>query len=383
VATAANAFNPQIGVVLSGTYSNLSQDPDDYRLQGFMPGGDETGPGSRSFSLGESEITLSANIDPDFYGQITLSVEADDSIGVEEAFVRTTSLPDGLIATGGRFFSNIGYLNTQHAHNWDFTDTPLVYQALFGGQYSTEGARLSWLAPLDQFVELGVELGNGYSFPGNDVDKNGVNATTFFASTGGDIGDSGSWKALLSYLHTHATQRDYDDIDSTGANVTNAFSGDSDTWGAGIVYKWAPNGNMLDTNLTLQGEYFYRNDDGSLMYDVFNQSGGPAWGPYHAAQSGWYFQSVYQFMPRWRVGARYDQLYADTRNISPALNSADFSLLDGYNPNRSTLMIDFSPSEFSRFRLQFANDNSQPDHTDHQIFLQYIMSLGAHGTHPF
>ena len=46
-------------------------------------------------------------------------------------------------------------------------------------------------------------------------------------------------------------------------------------------------------------------------------------------------------------------------------------------------MIDFSPSEFSRFRLQFARDEARFNETDNQVLLQYIMSLGAHGAHKF
>jgi hypothetical protein len=44
-------------------------------------------------------------------------------------------------------------------------------------------------------------------------------------------------------------------------------------------------------------------------------------------------------------------------------------------------MVDWSPTEFSRLRLQYAQDKSRPDATDQQIFLQYILSLGAHGAH--
>jgi hypothetical protein len=72
--TSDNAFNPAISAILTGTYSNLSQDPSTYRRQGFLPAGDETGPGSRSFSLGESELTFSANADHLFKG---ISVSGD------------------------------------------------------------------------------------------------------------------------------------------------------------------------------------------------------------------------------------------------------------------------------------------------------------------
>jgi hypothetical protein len=46
-------------------------------------------------------------------------------------------------------------------------------------------------------------------------------------------------------------------------------------------------------------------------------------------------------------------------------------------------MLDYSPSEFSRFRLQFAADRSRAGVTDHQLVFQYIHSLGAHGGHQF
>jgi hypothetical protein len=46
-------------------------------------------------------------------------------------------------------------------------------------------------------------------------------------------------------------------------------------------------------------------------------------------------------------------------------------------------MVDFNPSEFSRIRLQFAQDRARIGHIDNQISLQYQMSLGAHGAHSY
>jgi hypothetical protein len=46
-------------------------------------------------------------------------------------------------------------------------------------------------------------------------------------------------------------------------------------------------------------------------------------------------------------------------------------------------MVDWSPSEFSRIRLQIARDDSRQGQPDNQVFLQYIVSLGAHGAHTF
>lgn len=385
-AASANAFNPAVSVILGGTYARLSQDPAQYRLQGFVPGG-EIGPGARSFNLGESELTLSANVDPRFAGQLTFSLANDNSVSVEEAFFQTKGLSNGLNLKGGRFLSSIGYLNSVHAHAWDFVDAPLAYQAFFGGQYKPDGLQLKWLAPTDRFLELGVEAGNGTAFPGNDRNRNGIGSAALFAHTGDDIGESASWRAGISYLHTGTSNRTYDDIDSTGAGVTNAITGHANTWIADGIYKWSPSGNATHTSFKLQGEYFRRRESGALAYDTLAQSIGTASGAYASAQSGWYLQGIYQFMPLWRVGLRYDKLYSGTPDIglvsSGALGSADFSRLASWNPSRTSVMFDYSASEFSRFRVQIARDKSRPEATDNQIFLQYIMSLGAHGAHSF
>ena len=92
-------------------------------------------------------------------------------------------------------------------------------------------------------------------------------------------------------------------------------------------------------------------------------------------------------MPQWRVGYRYDELDSGTTALglvdSGALSAANFPILAAYKPRRHTAMVDWSPSEFSRIRLQFARDYSRRDEPDNQMFLQYIMSLGAHGAHQF
>jgi hypothetical protein len=46
-------------------------------------------------------------------------------------------------------------------------------------------------------------------------------------------------------------------------------------------------------------------------------------------------------------------------------------------------MLDWSASEFTRLRLQYAWDDAQRRARDRQFFLQYIFSIGAHGAHKF
>jgi hypothetical protein len=371
---ASNAFNPDISLILAGRYASLSRDPERYRLTGFIPGG-EIGPGKRGFSLGESELVVSANIDPRFYGALTLALTPDDEAEVEEAFVQTTALPHGLLVKAGRFFSGIGYLNEQHAHTWDFVDQPLAYQAFLGNQFGDDGMQLRWVAPTETFLELGAELGRGRNFPGSDRDRNGAGAQALYAHVGGDVGLSHSWRAGLSWLRSTPRDREYEDLDHGG--VRNAFSGTSRLWLADFVWKWAPGGNARRSNFKLQGEYFRRKEDGDLVYDL---RGAESPGAYASSQSGWYLQSVWQFQPAWRVGARVDRL--DGGRVDFGANQASLAGSD-YDPSRLSLMLDWAPSEFSRLRLQVARDKSRQGEPDNQLFLQYLMSLGAHGAHAF
>jgi hypothetical protein len=331
-ASAASAFNPALSVVLQGSYSHLSRSPSEFAIAGFALGGE--GPGRRGFSLGESELTLSANVDNRFAGKLTVALSPENELGVEEAYGIYTAAPGGLSPKFGRFFSGIGYLNELHAHVWDFIDQPLAYQAFLGGQYANDGLQVKWVAPIDHFLELGAEAGNGDGFPGSPRDRNGIGSAAVYAHTGGDIGASHSWRAGASLLRTRA-----EDAGSQRLAI------------ADFVWKYAPNGNATRTNVKLQGEYF-RSTSGEA-----------------ARQSGWYLQGIYQFMPGWRVGARYDQLDAGSGSE--------------FTPKRGSLMVDYSPSEFSRVRLQLAQSKTQPEVTDNQVFLQYILSLGAHGAHRY
>lgn len=367
-AAASNAFNPNISLVLGGTYANLSQDPARYRLQGFLPAGADTGPGRRGFNLGESELTMAANIDPLFSGQLTFALSGENTVSVEEAFVQTGALASGLNIKAGRFLSAIGYLNNKHAHTWDFVDAPLAYQAFLGGQYKSDGMQATWLAPTDTLVEVGAEIGSGNSFPGNERNKNGIGAGALYVHAGDDIGASSSWRAGLSLLRTGAADRQFEDF----GNV-NAFSGSSHLLIADAIYKWAPNGNPTQQNFKLQGEYLRRHENGRL-------ASGADTGRFDSTQSGWYLQGVYQFVPNWRAGLRYDSLSSGT----PAIGLAGlFPTLDAHSPSRASVMVDYSPSEFSRLRLQLARDRSRPGVSDNQVFLQYIMSLGTHAAHAF
>ncbi len=376
--SSANAFNPAISLILSGTYTRTSQDPAKYAITGFsLPTSAAPGLGSRGLSLTESELGIAASIDPWFRGAASISLKPDDTVAVEEAYMQTTALGSGLSLKAGRFFSGVGYLNSQHSHTWDFVDNPLAYQAMLGTQYGDDGVQLKWLAPIDHYIEFGAEAGRGRSFPGTDTGRNGAGMTALTAHSGGDIGESHSWRAGVSMLNAKANEQDLSAIDKTGNAITNNFSGSTRLWIADAIWKWVPNGNATRTNFKLQGEYLRSTRKGDLIYNVTDPAATS--NAYHAAQSGWYLQGIYQFMPGWRVGLRTERLSPGT----PDYGSLSNLFSNTYRPRKNTFMIDFNLSEFSRMRLQLQRDSAREGFTDNQLLLQYQMSLGAHGAHGY
>ena len=373
-AAPANSFNPELSLILSGQYAHRD-DLEERVITGFMPSGGHEHGGGQGFDLDHTELVLAANVDPYWRGLANLAFK-DGEAEVEEAWFQSLGLGNGLTFKGGRFLSGIGYMNEQHPHAWDFTDGPLMYQALFGEHFGQDGVQLKWLAPTETFLELGLEAGAG----GTQGASNGAGALAAFAHLGGDVGTSNSWRAGLSYLHNRNDEREghWEDLDEN--EVETLFDGKSKVWLADAVWKWAPDGNPSQRNLTLQGEWFRRTESGDLTC-LEGLCGDGSSDGYKTRQSGWYAQAVYQFMPRWRVGLRYDRLDSGKQDFG----TVNGSLLDvpDYDPSKTSLMLDWSPSEFSRLRLQYALDKSMDGIEEDQWTVQYVMSLGSHGAHKF
>jgi hypothetical protein len=360
--SSANAMNPGVSVVLNGNYVADSRNPDAMRIAGF-PLSDDAHLKGRGFSLDESEITLAANVDPFLLANLTISFGADNQPSVEEAYIQSTALPGGLTLKGGRFFSAIGYLNERHAHNWSFIDMPLPYRALLGVQYGDDGVQARWLAPTPFFLELGAEAFRGDHFPAGGADKNRSGTQTAFVHTGGDFNSSSSWLAALSYIHTQAHERT-----TEGVAGPDTFSGSDDLGMASLVYKWAPGGNPVNTNVVLSGEYFYGRQKGA--FDTVAASRDPR---------GWYVQGVYQFTPHWSTGLRYATL--DRLDVPVPLRGTTFDPF-GKSPSAVSGLLEYDTSEFGRFRAEYTHDTSDTRSNDELMF-QYTVVYGPHGAHRY
>lgn len=364
-----NSFNPEIGVILQGKYQSFSENENEFA--GFAVG-EEAERGKEGLGIDETELNFSANIDDKFHGSATVALHEHDGeteVEIEEAYIETTSLPYGLQAKAGRFFSELGYLNSHHSHADDFADRPLPNRAFLDNNYGDDGVQVSAVLPTDFYSEIGGGAYRGDDFPGGGADGGDIGSWTAYGRVGGDIGDQTSWRLGLSTLQTVGAERE--------ANEGNViFDGDSGLYIADARMVYAPTGNNADQEVILQGEYFVRAEDGT--YD--DQDAGTGVVAYDDNQSGWYAQAVYKFHPQWRIGARYSRLYAGdvpTGLVGSALDDG------GHDPWAAAAMIDWTNSEFSRARLQFNREELADGQEDNQFILQYIMSLGAHGAHAY
>ncbi|MGH8399485.1 MAG: hypothetical protein ACRESU_00145, partial [Gammaproteobacteria bacterium] len=215
----------------------------------------------------------------------------------------------------------------------------------------------------------------------------GNGASTVFVKMSRDVNDSSTWYAGLSYMSVRSADRpslgtDPDDPDNNAEGTGAFFSGTSNITGADFVWKWSPHGNFYEKNFIFQTEYLHRSESGQI--------GAPPCGnslscvglrsDYSDSANGWYVQGTYQWMPRWRAGLRYDRLNSD--NTLTGVYQPTALLGNGFTPKRYSAMIDFSNTEFSRFRLQFNHDESNVT-AQNEVFFQYIVAMGAHPAHTF
>jgi hypothetical protein len=362
--------NPNISFTLNSLFYSSNTDERKLSTRG-IPGYSNLGfEQKKGFNISEGELFLFAPVDP-YFNLYTNIPFTDEGVELEEAYFVTSALPAGFQVKGGKFKSNFSRFNAQHPHAWDFADAPLAYRAFLGGEGLIEkGAQLTYLPSLPFYTLLGIEILQGE----NEVMLNpngtgGPHAFTAYAKSSFDFGSSSSL-FFGSYVVSGQTR--------TNSVVDGTFlRGNSTIYGFEGVYKWKPS---RDKNLVVQGEYLRRQQAGTLentdlgSIDRLTRS-----------QDGTYIQSLYQ-TGRWRVGARYDRLSLFTGTYRLAGTEQSFK-----NPWRLTGALEFNPSEFSRIRLQYNYDRSgmtmtglsTDGRTNHEVYLQLILGIGAHGAHAF
>lgn len=383
-----NTGNWQGSLIIEGLYIDRSKGHE-LEIPGMPSGGHNHGL-NEGLHFGHNELVVTGDINDKLSARVTTAIiEAaeEEPNGIEteleEAYIETQGIGNGITAKAGRFYTDVGYLSSKHNHEWDFADQPLVYGGMFGEHAIGDGLQLNYLANTDNFLQFGSELFFDEEFPSGKT-SGAISSAALHAKIGGDIGTDHSWLAGIGHWRAdNITDRSGGAHAHEGetASETPRFSGDSQINTINALYKWAPNGNAQERNLKLQAEYFHRKEKGQVDMvktdGTFEESSS-----YNGKQSGWYTQAVYQFRPRWRVGIRHDRLNINNKGSDQNVLEEAELIASSHTPQRNSIMLDYSPREYSRLRLQF-NRDERTQEADDQIILQYSHSFGSHGAHAF
>lgn len=135
-----------------------ASEADDETLRALNAGGHD--PGRRGFTSQGIELTLKGGVDPYWDALATIvhviDPETNDSfVEVEEAWMSSAAIVDGVRLRAGQFYTVFGRHNEQHAHVWEFVNAPVVNTRFLGGDGMRGlGFDASWLGPEGFPVEL-------------------------------------------------------------------------------------------------------------------------------------------------------------------------------------------------------------------------------------
>ena len=386
---ASRLTNPAINFVLEGRYGSYDGEGH-FEVPGFQLVSEE-GLYAKGFSTGHNEMNVFANLSESAYGVFSAAIESHDGateVGIEEAFIESSALGNGVALKAGQFFSHIGIYNQIHEHGQDFADVPLVYAAMFNTHLVDTGLQLRWKMKSAVDLELGLEATTGTGFPGGEATTSDNNkGRAAFVKLGQVSENHTSWKAGLSFYSSDFNHRAGGHHEDEGG--LEIHDGTTDVTGFDVAFTMSPNGHKGAGEFKLQLEYFQRDEEGEVEYAQVDALGNidEAESEYDGDQTGLYLQATYGLTSKWRMGFRYDLLEADNTlanfdgDVDLAnlvLTEEDTGLIADEDPTRIALMVDYSPNPLSTIRLQLMKDESghEDDH-ENRIYLQYLTALGG------
>ncbi len=342
-----NAYLPDIALVLnmSAVGRDLSNTQyENFAIPGFIDATDAELPFNkdRGFNLNYAEVAMHSVVDPYFEVYSIFHLKRTE-FEIGEAYVLTTSLPEGLRIKAGKFKSSFGRINEKHQHSWNFDEQPIIYKALFGPDaISDAGIQLQWVAPTDTYTMVGVEAMQGTnerSF--GDIEEN--NLYTAYVKSSLDITDDLSILGGVSLAHGKTATKEQSDVYGVDLTLREQL-------GSYSALIW-------------QSEFLQR-----------NKSTGEK-------QSGLYTEVVYQYNKNYSGGVRYEKITKNQTDLSI------YSGIDTDNLQKYTAMLQYKPFAFSRLRLEYSYDATKiidGQRTDiNTVILSLNIAAGAHGAHAY
>jgi hypothetical protein len=332
-------FNPAIGLIIDNVFSYRQHE-------------------GNNFEFRSAELGLSASVDPFVRGYAIFN-GTEDGFEVEEAAVVTTSLPFNLTVKGGRFFADFGRLSKFHDHDLPFVNRPGVLDRFVDGESQANGFEVSYLLPIEQYVNLTAGMYNKIGAENERV-SNSVpraldqftylgRAATFISLSDAHSVDIGATLAYTPRVNIDQGQNRY----LAGIDITYRYVPLSQAAYRGLV--WGTEILVNSENRPIGG---FPTDSTIPPPTDFKRKN--AWGAYTYLEA--------RLSRRFYPGFLFDYAQA----LDPGVGDSK-----SYSP-----YLTFWPSEFQRLRLQYTY-LSQPGVPQvpayaNQVFLQWTVVLGSH-----
>jgi len=301
---------------------------------------------SPSLQMHEAELGFQAIIDPYARGDFFLSF-GEEGVNLEEGYITFTALPASFVAKVGKMRAAFGKVNTLHNHVLPWVDRPLVTNNLVGGEDGIDDAGISVQrilpAPKGIFLEATAQLfrgdsGNPQSPLFTATNKDDV-STVAHLRMYKDLTESTNLDLGVSYARGH---------NDLGSNFITQL------YGIDATLRWKPLRRSIYHSFVARSE---------LIWSQRQQL------PTEQNAFGMYASGDYQLGRRWFLGGRFDRSSrAQFANLTDQGGSA---------------VLTYWPSEFSQVRGQYRFIHYAGNIDTHELLMQLMFSLGAHGAHPF
>lgn len=233
----------------------------------------------------------------------------EPELTIDEAHITLPLLPLTQFKLG-QFYSGFGRLNSQHPHDRDFIDTPMIYQRLFGDSSLLEkGVQLS-VSPISN-VMIAVEQ------------LSAINQDQF------NLPDTA--KPALTNVFARWNQR-WSEQTYALIGVSRAQGDSGDANGLKSSTQWSAVDFTLKQRLNnnrywmLQAEYLERKSEQASSLN----------------QQGHYAMLLYRWHEQWRAGIRNETAHSQVSNLS--------------NTTRNALLIEYDANSWLRTRLQLGHE---------------------------
>jgi hypothetical protein len=345
-----NIDNPAISFVVDTAFAHDASSS--WQSIGYPNGAD--------FSLKTGELFISAPIDPFLRGYAAINGTSDEGFDIEEAALITTALPWNFTVKGGRFHADVGRLPHWHDEALPFVDRPPSIDRIIGGESGSEGVEVSWLAPIEHYIDL---TGGLYDTVGaerlGDLNDNGFAGRRDFSEL-----------TMLARPHTY-----YDITDTLNAELGATWVGvpqehQRNLYGVDLTLRHQPGTSGVYQGLVIGSEWYWNQelvtgdvllDDGVTVVTVRDRPN----------RKGGYAYAEAFFDRRFSVGTRFDYSEALEEIVDLArTNDTDLA-------RTGSAFVTWMPSEFQRLRFQFDTTwGDQP--TNQRYTIQWTAFLGSH-----